>query len=210
MHYKKIAWEKWEDNIIYEETVDSIYELNSDEDDEENELVEEALLFLSKIPKLISTPTGIAQMHDKMSLLNQFECWMGYTNFDITPTVAKILEKTDGVELLQVTGRYRFFIGIGKLFNFREVRSEVEKQLCDSRIKQGLQKLNLDEYTEDTIELIKESIDTDKHWDIFVKTNGEVKYASTNLDDDEFYLNQLLNYEKDKELSGGLIFQNED
>jgi len=65
MHYKKIAWEKWEDNIIYEETVDSIYELNSDEDDEENELVEEALLFLSKIPKLISTPTGIAQMHDE-------------------------------------------------------------------------------------------------------------------------------------------------
>ena len=34
MHYKKIAWEKWEDNIIYEELVDSIYELNQDEDEE--------------------------------------------------------------------------------------------------------------------------------------------------------------------------------
>ena len=38
--------------------------------EEEEGLVEDALLFMEKIPKLITTPMGMYQLHDKMSILN--------------------------------------------------------------------------------------------------------------------------------------------
>ena len=210
MKARQIAWEKWDDDLVKEELVDELYALTDEEDESEMELAQEALEFMGKIPKLVTTPAGIAQLHDKMSVLNQFDCWMGHSNFDITRGVQKILEKTDGVELLIVTSRYRFFLGIGRLFDFRSVRGSVEEQLCDCKIKQDLEEFKVDQYTQETVELIKETICSDKYWTIFVRSTGEVKYASTNEDDDEKYLRKLLRYEEDKEVSGGLIFKNED
>ena len=209
MRAKQIAWEKWDDDLVEEELVDDFYEISEDKEDEDVNLAIEALEFMSRIPKLVSTPAGMAQLHDKMSVLNQFECWMGHTNFDISKRVQNTLEKTQGVELLVVTSRYRFFMGIGKLFDFRSVRKDIEDDLCDSKIKYDLDNLEVDEYTHETVELIKETICMDKYWAIFVRPSGEVKYASTNQEDDERYLRKLLKYEEDKEVSGGLIFQNE-
>ena len=209
MRAKQIAWEKWDDDLVEEELVDDFYEINEEKEDEDINLAIEALEFMSRIPKLVTTPAGMAQLHDKMSVLNQFECWMGHTNFDITKHVQRTLEKTEGVEVLVVTSRYRFFMGIGKLFDFRSVRSAIENDLCDSKITYDLDNLEVDEYTQETVELIKETICMDKYWAIFVRPSGEVKYASTNKEDDEKYLRKLLKYEEDKEVSGGLIFQNE-
>ena len=48
MKTKKIAWEKWDDDIIEEEAREEILD-QFDEDDEEGVL--EALDFLQKIPK---------------------------------------------------------------------------------------------------------------------------------------------------------------
>jgi hypothetical protein len=209
MSDKKIAWEKWDDDLVEEEIVDEFYEINDSKEDEDLNLAMEALEFMSRIPKLVSTPAGMSQLYDKMSVLNQFECWMGHTNFDITKNVQRTLEKTEGVELLVVTSRYKFFLGIGKLFDFRSVRRDIENDLCVSKLKDELDNLETDEYTQETVELIRETICMDKYWAIFVRPSGEVKYASTNKEDDERYLRKLLKYEKDKEVSGGLIFQNE-
>ena len=209
MSDKKIAWEKWDDDLVEEEIVDEFYEINDSKEDEDLNLAMEALEFMSRIPKLVTTPAGMSQLYDKMSVLNQFECWMGHTNFDITKNVQRTLEKTEGVELLVVTSRYKFFVGIGRLFDFRSVRRDIENDLCVSKLKDELNNLETDEYTQETVELIKETICMDKYWAIFVRPSGEVKYASTNKDDDERYLRKLLKYEEDKEVSGGLIFQNE-
>jgi len=209
MSDKKIAWEKWDDDLVEEEIVDEFYEINDSKEDEDLNLAMEALEFMSRIPKLVTTPAGMSQLYDKMSVLNQFECWMGHTNFDITKNVQRTLEKTEGVELLVVTSRYKFFVGIGRLFDFRSVRRDIENDLCVSKLKDELDNLETDQYTQETVELIKETICMDKYWAIFVRPSGEVKYASTNKEDDESYLRKLLKYEKDKEVSGGLIFQNE-
>jgi len=209
MSDKKIAWEKWDDDLVEEEIVDEFYEINDSKEDEDLNLAMEALEFMSRIPKLVTTPAGMSQLYDKMSVLNQFECWMGHTNFDITKNVQRTLEKTEGVELLVVTSRYKFFVGIGRLFDFRSVRRDIENDLCVSKLKDELDNLETDQYTQETVELIKETICMDKYWAIFVRPSGEVKYASTNKEDDERYLRKLLKYEKDKEVSGGLIFQNE-
>ena len=67
MKAKKIAWEKWEDDLIQEELVDDLYSVTNLEDEEDMDIAHEALEFMGKIPKLVSTPAGMAQLHDKMS-----------------------------------------------------------------------------------------------------------------------------------------------
>ena len=202
MSKKTIAWEKWDESIIEEEMMEEVFE------EEDADLVENALQLMNRIPKLVTTPAGVFQLHDKMNVLAQFDCWMGYTNFDLTKQSEKILDAVEGIEMLTIISRYRFFIGIGKLFNFKNVRKTIELELCGEAEKS---EDNDEMWTSsiETVQSIRSLISDDKYWAIFVSVDGEVQYASTNNDDDERYLSQLLMYEKTKKTLGGLIFQNE-
>jgi uncharacterized secreted protein with C-terminal beta-propeller domain len=62
-------------------------------------------------------------------MITNFDCWIGHTNFDITNDTKKILDATEGVEVLKIFSRYRFFIGVGKMFKFQNVRNNIEKEL---------------------------------------------------------------------------------
>tara|TARA_R110000824_G_scaffold187701_3_gene368967 strand:+ start:2698 stop:3285 length:588 start_codon:yes stop_codon:yes gene_type:complete len=192
---KKVAWERWDEDVIEQEIIENFYEENYEEEDPQ--IAEEALLFLEKIPHLVSTPMGMYQLHDKMNIMNQFECWMGYTNFDITHSIRDKIEKVEGVELLNVTSRYRFFLGIGKLFNFSEVRLAIENTLM------------LDDITKEAVNIIKDNISNDLYWVIFISKTGEILYISTNDEDDEHYLTTLDIYEKRRKTNGGMLLQNE-
>jgi len=194
-----IAWEKWDEDVLEQEVVEEIYDEISEE---EEGLVEDALLFMEKIPKLITTPMGMYQLHDKMSILNQFDCWMGYTNFDITTAVQSEIEKAEGVELLTIAGRYRFFLGVGKLFEFPQVRQDIEDKLCGARFV-------IDDDMQETVDTVRDVLSQDKYWAIFVQPTGEILYASTNDEDDEKYFHTLMSYEKQKKKLGGRIFQSE-
>ena len=200
---KKIAWERWDEDVLEQEIVENFYDLSQEDDNEE--AIEDALVFLQKIPSLVTTPMGMYQLHDKMSIVNQFDCWMGYTNFDITQSVQESIEKIEGVELLNVMTRYRFFLGIGKLFDFSSARRLIEESLCDLRTDEDI----IDEDTGEAIDIIKEDISSDRYWAIFVTQAGEISYASTNKESDEDYLNKLSHYVKRKKKNGGFIFQNE-
>lgn len=194
-----IAWEKWDEDVLEQEVLEEIYEEASED---EEDLVDDAIIFMGKIPKLVTTPMGMYQLHDKMSILNQFDCWMGYTNFDITKNVQNQIETTEGVELLTIAGRYRFFLGVGKLFEFPEVRQDIEDNLCGA-------KFIIDDDTQYTVDTVRDVLSEDKYWAIFVQPSGEILYASTNDDDDGEYLGILMSYEKKKLKVGGRIFQSE-
>jgi hypothetical protein len=58
-----------------------------------------------------------------------FNFWIGHTNFDITPTIIEILEKANGIEILDIFSRYRFRIAIGKCFNDADVMTDINDQL---------------------------------------------------------------------------------
>ena len=197
---KKLAWEPWDEDSLEQEIVENFYEVNESMDEEDEGLVNDALLFLDRIPSLVTTPMGMYQLHDKMSVINQFDCWTGHTNFNITTSVQEAIEKVDGVELLSIQSRYRFFLGVGKLFSFSDVRVDIEKAICGNA---------LDEETQETVNMIREDISVDKYWTIFVAKNGEISYTSTNDEDDEDYLETVIFYEKRRNNNGGLIFQNE-
>ena len=62
-------------------------------------------------------------------LAANYDCWMGYTNFNITPIIKDLLDEIDGVEILKICTRYRFFIGIGRMFDFSDVRKRIEDKL---------------------------------------------------------------------------------
>jgi len=134
---KKIGWQKYEDalekqltsplmQMIMEqfisreegEPVESgePWSKNNDDDDDDDE----------KLTPFLSISSELAQ---DAALVSNFDCWIGHTNFDITPSVLTMLNETDGVEVLKLCSRYRFFIGIGKMFDFKTVRKTLETKI---------------------------------------------------------------------------------
>lgn len=140
---KTIAWQKYEDYIEKQlsspvlmsilQNIAALHnpQFHSDEEeldeDEDDDYLEEDKDELNKIVAPIVPLTS--QIIEDISVLSSFDCWIGHTNFDITINTKNILDKIDGVEVLKILSRYRFFIGVGKLFDFKEVRQEIEENL---------------------------------------------------------------------------------
>lgn len=137
---KKIGWQKYEDylekqlssplltSIIQNaalQHLDTLGEQDLDEDLEDYE--EEKDSIVKSSPMIPLTP----QLIEDISMLSSFECWMGHTNFDLTHYTKEILNKVPGIELLKICSRYRFFVGIGQMFDFKQVRNDIEKALLD-------------------------------------------------------------------------------
>ena len=68
-----------------------------------------------------------------MEAINKmFNFWTGHTNFSITPDVAVKIEKIEGIEVLDILTRYRFRIGIAKLFRDRNVMNKIQDIVCEN------------------------------------------------------------------------------
>ena len=134
---KKIAWQKYEDVIegqINSPIIDMISKsamknqdveplLNSLDippqyEEEEEESIQQKVI--------VNMPEEIT---NEIHLMSNFDCWMGHVNFNLTNEIKKKLSRQDGVEILKVCSRYRFFVGVGRMFNFRDVRQGIEKTL---------------------------------------------------------------------------------
>ncbi len=73
------------------------------------------------------------QIAKDIAMVSNFDCWMGHTNFNITANMRDILDTVDGVEVLKICSRYRFFIGVGKMFDFSDVRKNIEDSLLRNK-----------------------------------------------------------------------------
>lgn len=138
---KQIGWQKYEDylekqlsspiltNIIQNAALQHLEslddEIDSDEDLEDYEEDHESIIKSS--PMIPLTP----QLIEDIAMLSSFDCWMGHTNFDLTNHTKDILNKVPGVEVLKICSRYRFFIGVGKMFEFTKVRNDIENALLE-------------------------------------------------------------------------------
>ena len=131
MKKNKIAWQKYEDLIeqqmssplldILANKMVSIQE--EEEESEDYETVEQ-----QSTSSNMMLPISEKLLED-MTMLSNFDCWMAYTNFDITEDIKDILNAIEGVEVMRICSRYRFFLGVGKMFNFKQVRSDIEQSL---------------------------------------------------------------------------------
>lgn len=131
----KIAWQKYED-LIEQQMSSPLLDIlaskiskevmNYEEvDEEEYEQYEESEL---QNAQNLMLPISEKLLED-MTMLSNFDCWMAYTNFDITPEIKEILNDIEGIEIMRICSRYRFFIGVGKMFSFKQVRSDIEQTL---------------------------------------------------------------------------------
>jgi len=124
---KKIGWQKYEDVIqteMYSPLASIILEeLNPEIEEDEYEVEEEEQVQMTDsliVPK---------NFYETVSLMSRFDCWIGHTNFNITNSIKNKLNEVDGIEVLNIISRYRFFIGIGKMFKFSDVRKDIEKSI---------------------------------------------------------------------------------
>lgn len=80
-------------------------------------------------PALVG-PMGIVPLTEENISSDNFDLWVGHTNFDLGRSECIAIEKTEGVELLKIYSRYRFLIGVGKTFEAGRVFNEIKSKLC--------------------------------------------------------------------------------
>ena len=120
---RKIGWQKYEDVIqseMYSPIANMLFDDIASEIEEEEEFDEQQ----TQSQETLFVPKNF---YETISLMSRFDCWIGHTNFNITNSVKNKLNEVDGIEVLNIFSRYRFFIGIGKMFNFSDVRKDIEK-----------------------------------------------------------------------------------
>jgi hypothetical protein len=125
---KQIGWQKYEDMIkkqISSPLASMMMSANFEDFEEESE--EMSYLEEQDIePQDMIAVAVPNSFYEQISLMTNYDCWLGHTNFDLTPSIKTKLEKVRGVEVLKICSRYRFFLGVGQMFNFSDVRKEIE------------------------------------------------------------------------------------
>jgi hypothetical protein len=132
---KKIMWENWNEKEIelVEPSPYNIVENAEEMISEQLSSLESSLggmPMFSDMGNLVHTPFGMIQSESALKPSDRWECWLGYTNFDLTHKVSDKMKFIKGVEALKVMSRYTFCVGVGKMFNFSTVRKDIENAIC--------------------------------------------------------------------------------
>ena len=204
---KKIAWQSW--NAITEEFYENDSGLSTLEDillatSNPEDLGDSPVKFFDPGPTVIYTPYGPFSSDSCLKPSNRWDCWFGYTNFDITFSVLDEIEGAAGVESVKVMGRYTFFIGIGKLFGSTEVKLNIENILTDTKHISNIESVTPD--LKEAIDSVKLQVDNKQFWSIFVSSMGEIDYIMADSLTDS-YLSDLNKFEDLRQKIGGIIIR---
>jgi len=205
---KKIAWSSWsalEEAIVLAEKTPPVPDFGDIDPEElgieESQMLSFMPIFSQPESRLLHTPLGFFPIDSPLKPSDRWDCRVGHTNFEITQSVKNMLNSIEGVEALKILGRYTFFIGIAAMFKFKDIRVDIEKQLC-SYTEQEV----LDEDTKITVDLVKGQLENNRFWSILVTSSGKVDYVvSNNLDQN--YLDGLNKLLEAKNELGGIILR---
>jgi hypothetical protein len=199
---RTIAWRKWVD------PTDDIDEANKkiEEHRKENalhsydeDLDSDKEMKSPKGFRILSSAFGLIPLTENNLPSNNFDFWIGYTNFDLTNEVVEVLNNIPGIEILDVFSRYTFKIGIGRHpdFTFRKVRQWINEALCKEQHDvedEILEKMNM----------LQEKLKSSAAWAILALPNGCIQSISTDNAEDPSYAQKLSTY-KDLTLGVGAI-----
>jgi len=189
----KIAWEKWEDiDLPRLDPIDEKEDMLFPDGEIDEDLISQ-LNFgpILPAPKM-RTPLGIFSIDDPLRPSKMFDCWIGHTNFDLTHEIAMKIEEVPGVEAFKIMSRYRFFIGIAQLFNFRDVRQDIQDIIGGESAS-----INTMEDSE-VIEVLKTQLMEFKRWAVFCSGDGFIDYIATNEDNDKEFELKLKDFRNHK------------
>jgi hypothetical protein len=209
---KLIVWEKWFDplgsninDFEYPGAVGTpdIDEILEDDDDYDNTKI--------NIPgrglKLIYTSFGVLPITEYSNPDKNFNFWVAHTNFNISKAVQDAIERVEGVESLLIFSRYRFRIGVGKLFDATQVKMDIQQVLNISSSNGLVQNIILDEDIQEKVDALKEVLaKKNKYWAIYVVPNGEISSVISNDTEDESFNKQIELYKQTHNAVGGALY----
>ena len=199
---KKIAWESW--NAKFEPMQEDECDYSYCEDDESDNSILDMMPFdmIMTQSTVVHTPIGVYPEDSMLKPSDRWDCWICHTNFDITSDIANKIEKSEGIEVLKVLGRYSFFIGIAKMFDIKDVRKNIEQEICEYTEEEILS----DTEIQKTVDLVKKQLQSADYWSILVSPTGEVEYVSSSQMNKN-YLDGLNNLIVLKNQIGGIILR---
>lgn len=136
--YNNIGWQKYEDVLerqVNSPVIDQLYRsviaaaLNEEDLQDIEEQLAQAEYEEGEAGDMNTVFTLDKDFSAEILLATNYDCWIGHTNFDLTEGIKKTLNKIKGIEVLKICSRYRFFIGVGRMFDFSDVRKTVEEEL---------------------------------------------------------------------------------
>lgn len=168
-------------------------------------VTEDGEIHEGEIQNVMSTPFGIWRVDDTLNPYKQFKLWMGHTNFTINKNIVETIKATPGVEVLSVLTRYRFIIGVGELFDIRDVRVAIEHALQCNQDGEFL--IDDPEIKQKVTELKNELAKHDK-WAIYIFPNGSIDFA-TNERGNRGFKEKLSLYKQAADHSTGILIEND-
>ncbi len=120
---KTIAWEKWKDP----------FEVHV-EDDDDNDFNAYEHKKTGRNMRAVVTSMGVMPITEYNTPGKTFSFWIGHTNFSITKDIHKLIGDIEGVETFDIFTRYRFRVGIGKLFDETSVKKMIDKGLAEYHV----------------------------------------------------------------------------
>jgi hypothetical protein len=203
----KISWESWnvvEDELCQKHKNKNKIELVSDEDDDSLSLDKQELIAFPQMnPSFVTTPFGNYDPESYFRPAQRWDCWIAHTNFRLTTDIVSLLVNVEGISAIKIMDRYSFCIGVGKMFNFKHVAAEIGRLLCSAKEEELIE--NLPDDILEEVEKIKQNINVNKYWSIFVDSNNNIySYHTDSLED--FELNTF-SFEKIKKDHGGYLLK---
>jgi len=104
---------------------------------------------------LVSTPLGVFHTTD---VANQFNLWIGHTDFKLTVGFLKGVRSIIGIETFNNITPIRFVVAIGKLFDENQVKIDVENLV-----------------KEDELLEVKKKLEKYEDWAIYQFPNGQLE-----------------------------------
>lgn len=158
---KKIQWLKWEDPLVPKK----------DEDDLETKYHKDSFKEFEELEdrhvRLVIGPYGLLPLNENSVTAKLYKLWVGHCNFDITESIKEKIESISGVEILRIWTRYRFWLGVGNMFDDYKVQQDIENALINKNNKKnknaGLNAL---------IKVMKKKYSA---WVVYSDENGELK-----------------------------------
>lgn len=139
MESEDAKWVDYDSNMIDIDKIKNKYlaNINNQDYEDENNYEDEDLSNNNlnsddnKPVKVISSPMGLIPYNEHTASSKIFNFWVGHSNFSITKDVVDIIEKTEGVEILDIFTRYRFRVAIGKCFNDSETMNNISNNIIN-------------------------------------------------------------------------------
>ena len=120
-----VQFAKWQDPFAMPSDINQESEWEEHDDDEHTISKRNT----GKPVRVLTTPMGVFPLGEHNQPGEIFDFWVGHVNFTLSKPVIRVINKVEGVEALDIYSRYRFRIGVGKLFKAGEVMADIRKAL---------------------------------------------------------------------------------